>query len=66
MFRRLQRHLQGEIFSMLKNIVTLVTDLKFYYTRVHSNKSDVFRSILIILRQLLNIITAYIKLQMGY
>jgi len=40
MFRRLLRHLQGELYRKLKTIVTMyealqITDLKIYYTWVY-------------------------------
>jgi hypothetical protein len=41
MFRRLLRHLQGELYRKLKTIVTMyealqITDLKVYYTWVYN------------------------------
>jgi hypothetical protein len=41
MFRRLLRHLQGELYRKLKTVVTMyealhITDLKMYYTLVYN------------------------------
>jgi len=40
--------------------------LKLHSLRTICHNSDMFKSVLIILAQLLNIITAYIKTQMDY
>ena len=48
MFRRLVRHLQGELYRMLKAIVTLITDLKLLYTWVKNNLRSVIKVVLYI------------------
>jgi len=46
MFRRLLRHLQVELYRMLKTTVTLITDLKLLYTWMMNNFRSVIKVVL--------------------